>query len=103
MPENTLLNVNFPDVAPDSVKGVAVAGLARRKLGTHWVERADPRGAPYYWLGTQRDEEVAPGSDLHATREGYIAVTPVQLELVHQPSVAALTAALAPGRDTGQR
>jgi 5'-nucleotidase len=97
--ENTLVNVNFPDVPPEAVKGVSVAALARRKLGTHWVERADPRGAPYYWLGTQRDEEVVSGTDLHETLSGRIAVTPVQLELVHQPSVAALGRALgrAPG------
>jgi len=77
------------------VKGVEVAGLARRKLGTQWVEGVDPRGAPYYWLGMQREEEVLPGTDLHAVMQGRIAVTPVQLELVHPPSLASLKTALA--------
>jgi 5'-nucleotidase len=91
---NTIINVNFPDVPADAVKGVEVAGLARRKLGTQWVEGVDPRGAPYYWLGMQRDEEVLPGTDLHAVQEGRISVTPVQLELVHAPSLESLKAAL---------
>ena len=91
---NTIINVNFPDVPPDQVKGVEVAGLARRKLGTQWVEGVDPRGAPYYWLGMQREEEVLPGTDLHAVMQGRIAVTPVQLELVHPQSLESLKSAL---------
>jgi len=87
---NTIINVNFPDLPPEQVKGVEVAGLARRKLGTQWVEGTDPRGAPYYWLGMQREEEVLPGTDLHAVVNGSISVTPVQLELVHPPSLEAL-------------
>jgi 5'-nucleotidase len=91
---NTIINVNFPDVPPDQVKGVEVCGLARRKLGTQWVEGVDPRGAPYYWLGMQREEEVLPGTDLHAVMHGRISVTPVQLELVHAPSLESLRSAL---------
>ena len=92
---NTIINVNYPDVTPGEVKGVEVCGLARRKLGTQWVEGVDPRGAPYYWLGTQREEEVLDGTDLHAVIHGRIAVTPVQLELVHRPSLDSLKSALA--------
>ncbi len=91
---NTIINVNYPDVPPDQVKGIEVCGLARRKLGTQWVEGVDPRGAPYYWLGMQREEEVLEGTDLNAVLHGRISVTPVQLELVHRPSLDALKAAL---------
>jgi 5'-nucleotidase len=91
---NTIINVNFPDLPPEEVKGIEVAGLARRKLGTQWIEGVDPRGAPYYWLGMQREEEVLPGTDLHAVMNGRISVTPVQLELVHPPSLEALKKAL---------
>ncbi len=89
---NTMISINFPDVPPDAVQGVEAVGLARRRLGTQWIERADPRGAPYYWLGNQRQEEVLPGTDIHAIQNGRISVTPVQLELVHPPSLAALKA-----------
>jgi 5'-nucleotidase len=91
----TIINVNFPDVPADQIKGVDVVGLARRKLGTQWVEGVDPRGTPYYWLGMQRDEEVLPGTDLHAVLDGRISVTPVQLELVHPPTLAMLKSTLA--------
>lgn len=92
---NTIVSVNFPDLPPEEVKGIDVVGLARRKLGTQWVEGTDPRGAPYYWLGMQREEEVLPGTDLHSVMNGRISVTPVQLELVHPPSLEALKKALA--------
>ena len=89
------MSVNFPDLPPEDVKGIDVVGLARRKLGTQWVEGTDPRGAPYYWLGMQREEEVLPGTDLHSVMNGRISVTPVQLELVHPPSLEALKKAIA--------
>ncbi len=90
---NLLINVNFPDVAPEAVQGVAVTALARRKIGVQWIERKDPRGAPYYWIGPQREEEVVDGTDLHAVGHGRIAVTPVQLELTHHATIETWRAA----------
>ncbi len=87
---NTIISVNFPDVEPDKVEGIELAGLARRKLGSNWIERLDPRGAPYYWIGAIREEEAQPGTDLHAILHNRISVTPVQLEMVHKPLLESL-------------
>ncbi len=87
---NTIISVNVPDIDADRVEGVEVVGLARRKLGTNWIERLDPRGAPYYWIGATREEEAQPGTDLHAVLHNRIAVTPVQLEMVHKPLLESL-------------
>lgn len=84
-PENVLMNVNFPAVAPEEVKGVKVTEQGLRELtGTNIDERVDPRGFTYYWFGLGREVGV-PGheTDLKAIRESYISVTPLHLDLTH--------------------
>ncbi len=89
-----LINVNFPDAAPEAVTGVEVVGLGHRKIGDHLEERFDPRGVPYYWIGPLRQEEAhKPDTDLDAVRRGAIAVTPVHLDLTDKPSLKALSGA----------
>jgi 5'/3'-nucleotidase len=82
-PSNTLINVNFPDLPPRKVKGIAVTSQGRRKIGDSLVERMDPRGRVYYWIGPMRDEErTRRGSDVHATAvQGRVSVTPVFFDL----------------------
>lgn len=90
-PRNTLVNVNFPDVAPEAVTGVAVTRQGRRKLGDNLTERIDPRGVPYYWIGPMRDEAPnQPGTDIAAVNAGKVSVTPVFLDLTNVPALEAL-------------
>lgn len=93
-PRNTLINVNFPDVPHDQIKGIRAVRQGRYKLGDDLVERIDPRGAPYYWIGALRQEDARPGTDIHTVRQGYITVTPLYLDLTHQPTMRRLAAAL---------
>jgi len=81
-PSNTLINVNFPDVPPHKVKGISVTAQGRRKIGDNLVERLDPRGRPYYWIGPMRDEQrTRRGSDVKAVVDGHVSVTPVFFDL----------------------
>jgi 5'-nucleotidase len=90
-PRNTLVNVNFPDVAPSAVTGMAVVRQGRRKLGDNLTERIDPRGVPYYWIGPMRDEAPnQPGTDIAAVNEGKVAITPIFLDLTNVPALEAL-------------
>jgi 5'-nucleotidase len=90
-PRNVFVNVNFPAIAPDRVEGIHVVELGRRKLGGQLVERFDPRGYPYYWIGPMRTEEEGQGrTDIVVVREGGIAVTPVCLELTDLASMKSL-------------
>lgn len=92
-PDGVLINVNFPAGGPAAVQGSQVVGLGRRKIGDHLVERRDPRGVPYYWIGSLRNEEPnRPQTDLAAVMEGYIAITPVHLDLTDRPTVRTLKA-----------
>lgn len=80
-PENTLLNVNFPDVISSSVSSVEITTQGRRKIGDNLAKGIDPRGEPYYWIGALRtQEEHLPGTDLYAVEDGAISVTPISLD-----------------------
>jgi 5'-nucleotidase len=92
-PRNTLINVNFPDVEPQAVTGIEVTRQGRRKLGDNLVERVDPRGVPYYWIGPMRDEApTQPGTDIAAVNSGAVSVTPIFLDLTNVPALDALKA-----------
>lgn len=87
--ERTLVNVNFPPVAADEVKGIRVVrqGFHDYSRGTI-VEGRDPRGHRYFWFGLDAIEHTLDhGTDLEAIDEGSIAVTPLQLDLTHYSSI----------------
>ena len=96
----TVVNVNFPPVAPGEVKGVRVVRQGLRDHGrVRMDERTDPRGFDYYWIGLNRvPHDPEPGTDLHAVREGYVSVTPLHLDLTHERSLEALGRAMGDGR-----
>lgn len=90
--ERTLVNVNFPAIAPDAVKGIRVVrqGFHDYARGSV-VEGTDPRGYRYFWFGLHGIEHT-PGhaTDLEAIQDGYVSVTPLQLDLTHDASLAAM-------------
>jgi len=95
--ENTLINVNFPDRAPDQVSGVEVTSQgARDQVILHADARKDLRGRDYYWLGFNGKLSDPPvGTDLRAIYEGRISITPLQLDLTNYDARTRLTDALA--------
>ncbi len=93
MPPRTLINVNFPALAPEDVKGVKVVEQGFHDYGrAKIVKGTDPRGYPYYWFGLGHVAHV-PGhdTDLEAIDQGYVTVTPLHLDLTHYESMATLT------------
>ena len=77
-----LLNVNVPAVPVTDFEGFEVTRLGKRVYQDELVERVDPRGIPYYWIGGPPPSgEAVPGTDFHAVVNRRIAVTPVQLDL----------------------
>lgn len=73
LPPRTLLNVNAPAGRPAAVSATR---LARRTYTDAIVQREDPRGRPYYWVGGRAVWDAAPGTDRHAVaQEGAISVT----------------------------
>ncbi|QFT76909.1 5'/3'-nucleotidase SurE [Erythrobacter sp. THAF29] len=87
--ERTLVNVNFPPRSPQNVKGIRVVrqGFHDYSRGSI-VEGRDPRGHRYFWFGLHAIEHTLDhGTDLEAIDEGYVAVTPLQLDLTHHSSL----------------
>jgi 5'-nucleotidase len=89
--EDLLINVNYPDRAADEVIGIRVTEQGKRKLGDDLVERVDPRGEPYVWIGALReDTSLREGTDLAAVNAGYVSVTPIHMDMTHRASFRAL-------------
>ncbi|MES2290472.1 MAG: 5'/3'-nucleotidase SurE [Pseudomonadota bacterium] len=96
MPPRTLINVNFPALAPENVRGVKVVEQGFHDYGrARIVKGTDPRGYPYYWFGLGATQHT-PGhaTDLEAITEGFVTVTPLHLDLTHYASMAVLDEAL---------
>jgi 5'-nucleotidase len=94
-PVNTLINVNFPDVPAGKVKGLTAAAQGRHKIGDDLLENRDPRGEPYYWIGSMRNEDATrKGTDIALTRAGWITATPLFLDLTHKAMLKKMKKAL---------
>ncbi|MGP2492711.1 5'/3'-nucleotidase SurE [Mesorhizobium sp. PUT5] len=82
LPHGVLLNVNFPNCAPQEIAGTVVTSQGKL-VHSLWIdERRDGRGMPYFWLRFGREPaEGKAGTDLHAMRNRLVSVTPLQLDL----------------------
>ncbi|MGE3302036.1 MAG: 5'/3'-nucleotidase SurE [Hyphomonadaceae bacterium] len=91
-PDGVVMNVNFPDRAPEDVREVEVTTQGFRDQHIAYADRrTDLRGQAYYWLGFRgQRSQPADGTDLKAIYEGRISVTPLHIDLTHMPGVAAL-------------
>jgi 5'-nucleotidase len=88
---NTLVNVNFPAIEPERVKGVRVVRQGLRDYGDPQLQKSvDPRGYDYYWLNVGRVKHQSVATDLELSDQGYVTVTPLHLDLTHDPSLARL-------------
>ena len=82
-----LINVNFPDCPRRRGRGLRVTSQGKRKIGDTLLERIDPRGEPYVWIGGLRSDDVQQaGTDLQAVAANHISVTPVHMDMTHRPS-----------------
>lgn len=94
-PEGVLININFPNCAPDEVKGTRVTAQGKLSHDARLDERRDGRGYPYFWLQFGRSKaEVASDSDIAAIRADNISVTPLHLDLTAQAVRQQLSQAL---------
>jgi len=77
-----LVNVNVPAVMPEECEGIEVTRLGRRVYQDELIQRLDPRGIPYYWIGGPPPSGLAvPGTDFHAVVNRRVAITPIHLDL----------------------
>jgi len=102
LPADTILNVNVPDLPWDALAGFEVTRLGNRHRSEACIPQPDPRGDTVYWIGPAGPEQDAgAGTDFHAVRTGFIAITPIHVDLTRYQAletvagwVGGLTAAL---------
>jgi 5'-nucleotidase len=82
LPREILLNVNIPFLSDEQIKGFRLTRQGLRVYHSRLDERVDPRGHPYYWIGGDAPTGVSEtGTDIGALAEGFISITPLQLDL----------------------
>ena len=102
LPPDTALNVNIP---PAPIKGVKITRLGWKFYDPEIIEKEDPRGASYFWIGTGTPKRVGDsGTDVIAAHEGYISLTPLHTDMtahhaLASPRLRRLAKALARARD----
>ena len=84
-----LLNVNIPNRPDAEQAAILVTRLGRRHASEPMIRQTNPRGEPIYWIGPAGDaREAGEGSDFHATANGHVSVTPLQVDLTDHASLA---------------
>ncbi|MFQ5525385.1 MAG: 5'/3'-nucleotidase SurE [Thermoanaerobaculia bacterium] len=78
LPPDLLLNVNVP---AGEIRGVSLTRLGRRIYEQSVVEKFDPRGRRYFWLAGKPVWQEDTGTDMEATANGRISITPLHLDL----------------------
>lgn len=82
LPADTILNVNVPDRPWDELRGFEATRLGQRHRAEPIIRAMDPRQRPIYWIGPPGSEQDAgEGTDFHAVRQGFVSVTPLQIDL----------------------
>ena len=85
---DTILNINVPDLPLEQIKGIEVTRLGQRHKSEPVIKDNDPRGRPIYWIGPPgTEQDGGEGTDFHAVRNGYVSITPLQVDLTHYDSL----------------
>jgi 5'-nucleotidase len=87
LPEGTLLNINVPNLPLSEILGARITRLGKRIYHQMTVERVDPRGKKYYWIGGgEPDWEREEGTDFDAVGRNMISITPLHLDFTDYSS-----------------
>jgi len=91
LPEGVILNVNVPYLKEAELKGYVITRQGLRVYRDELDSRIDPRGNPYYWIGGEAPTGVhEEGTDFGALKDGYVSITPLQLDLTNYKSMDVL-------------
>ncbi len=84
--KNVLININFPPVTSNKVNGIKITTQGKNCYEEpNIIERLDPRGNKYFWLGYRRDvSNQDSNADVTAINNNYISITPIKLDLTDQ-------------------
>ena len=85
---DSILNVNIPDLPYEELQGMVATRLGHRHKAEPVVKSEDPRGRPIYWVGPAgAEQDAGPGTDFYAVRNGFVSITPLQVDLTRHQSL----------------
>ena len=91
LPPRTVVNVNIPNLPLAHIRGIRLTRLGHRARAAAPVKVVNPRGKEGWWIAAAGDvEDGGPGTDFHAVMQGYVSVTPLQLDRTFQEAFPAL-------------
>jgi 5'-nucleotidase len=91
-----LLNVNIPNLPFDALAGIKATRLGKRHQSEPVIRSADPHGNEIFWIGPAgRAKDDGEGTDFRAVAQGYISITPLQIDLTHTAMLDPLRSLLA--------
>lgn len=93
LPEGVILNVNFPKLPAETIKGIKICRQAKAMWQEEFDKRTNPQGKEYYWLtGTFVNQDKGTDTDEWALENGYISIVPVQFDLTAHHAIQQLNA-----------
>mgnify|MGYP000043864534 FL=1 len=96
LPSPYLLNVNIPNLPYEALGALTPTRLGRRHQAEPVIRAQDPRGREIYWIGAPGAcRDAGEGTDFHATAQGQVSVTPLQVDLTHKTQLELLAQGLA--------
>ena len=91
LPDDTLLNINVPDLPVDEIVATRATRLGFRHKAESVLRQSDPYGRPVYWLGPPGEaQDAGPGTDFHAVEHAVASVTPMQIDLTRHHGIKPL-------------
>lgn len=88
IPPGILLNINIPYLPMSEIKGIRMTRQGLRVYHDRLDQRIDPRGRPYFWIGGDAPTGIPEeGTDIGALEQGYVSITPLQLDLTAYPAL----------------
>lgn len=86
-----LLNVNIPNLPYEQIKPMLPTRLGKRHISEAVIKTQDPHGREIFWIGPAgKAKDAGEGTDFHATAQGHVSITPLQIDLTHNTQLNAL-------------
>ncbi len=91
LPKGVALNVNFPKISEEPMKGIKICRQTDAVFRESFEERKDPYGRPYYWMdGFLQNEDSGGGTDEDALKENYVSIVPAKFDLTDYQAIDVL-------------
>lgn len=91
LPEDTILNINVPDLELDVIGSIQATRLGFRHKSEPMVTQYDPQGKPVYWVGPPGPaQDAGLGTDFYSVEHNMVSVTPLQTDLTRHQSIKPL-------------